>query len=51
LNYRLDLARTFAHAETYNFSEFDDIVVHQQKLTDGLGADVRPSQRESLAPA
>jgi alcohol dehydrogenase len=40
LNYRLDLARTFAHAETYNFSEFDDIVVHLKKITDGLGADV-----------
>jgi S-(hydroxymethyl)glutathione dehydrogenase / alcohol dehydrogenase len=40
LEYRLEKARTFAHAETYNFSEYDDIVVHLKKLTGDLGADV-----------
>lgn len=40
LDYRLEKARTFAHAETYNFTEYDDIVVHLKKITDHLGADV-----------
>jgi threonine dehydrogenase-like Zn-dependent dehydrogenase len=40
LEYRLAKARTFAHAETYNFTEHDDIVVLLKKLTDHLGADV-----------
>ncbi len=40
LEYRLEKARTFAHAETYNFAEYDDIVVHLKKATDYLGADV-----------
>src|SRR5947209_5783258 len=40
LEYRLELARTFAYAETYNFVEYDDIVVHMKKITDHLGADV-----------
>lgn len=40
LEYRLEMARTFAHAETCNFAEYDDIVVHLKKLTDGLGPDV-----------
>src|ERR1700709_1175527 len=40
LEYRLEKARTFAHAETYNFTEYDDIVVHMKKITDHLGADV-----------
>jgi alcohol dehydrogenase len=40
LEYRLDKARTFAHAETYNFTEYDDIVVHLKKITGHLGADV-----------
>ena len=40
LEYRLAKARTFAHAETYNFAEYDDIVVHLKKITDHLGADV-----------
>ncbi len=40
LDYRLEKARTFAHAETYNFNEYDDIVVHMKRITDGLGADV-----------
>jgi threonine dehydrogenase-like Zn-dependent dehydrogenase len=39
LDYRLEKARTFAHAETYNFNEYDDIVVHLKRITDGLGAD------------
>src|SRR3954452_17042671 len=39
LEYRLEKARTFAHAETYNFTECDDIVVHMKKITDHLGAD------------
>jgi threonine dehydrogenase-like Zn-dependent dehydrogenase len=40
LDYRLEKARSFAHAETYNFAEFADIVVHLKQLTDNLGADV-----------
>src|SRR5919202_371817 len=40
LEYRLEKARTFAHAETYNFTEYDDIVVHMKKITEYLGADV-----------
>ncbi len=40
LDYRLEKARTFAHAETYNFTEYDDIVVHMKRITDHLGADV-----------
>jgi alcohol dehydrogenase len=40
LEYRLEKARTFAHAETYNFTEYDDIVVHMKKITGFLGADV-----------
>jgi threonine dehydrogenase-like Zn-dependent dehydrogenase len=40
LEYRLAKARTFAHAETYNLGEYNDIVVHLKKITDGLGADV-----------
>lgn len=40
LDYRLERARTFASAETYNFAEYDDIVVHMKKITDHLGADV-----------
>src|ERR671926_157443 len=39
LEYRLEKARSFAHAETYNFAEYDDIVVHLKKETDYLGAD------------
>ncbi len=30
LEYRLEKARTFAHAEAYNFAEYDDIVVHMK---------------------
>ncbi|ERG64424.1 alcohol dehydrogenase [Agrococcus pavilionensis RW1] len=40
LDYRLEKARTFAHAETYNFTEYDDIVVHLKQITDWFGADV-----------
>jgi threonine dehydrogenase-like Zn-dependent dehydrogenase len=40
LDYRLDKARTFAHAETFNFTQYDDIVVEMKKQTDHLGADV-----------
>jgi alcohol dehydrogenase len=40
IEYRLEKARTFAHAETINFTEHDDIVLHLKKLTDHLGADV-----------
>jgi threonine dehydrogenase-like Zn-dependent dehydrogenase len=40
LDYRLQKARDFAFAETYNFNEHDDVVVHLKKITDYLGADV-----------
>jgi alcohol dehydrogenase len=40
LEYRLEKARTFAHAETFNFNEYDDIVVEMKKQTDHLGFDV-----------
>ncbi|MDB4985206.1 MAG: putative alcohol dehydrogenase, partial [Myxococcaceae bacterium] len=40
LDYRLEFAKTFAHAETINFTQYDDIIVHLKKLTEHLGADV-----------
>jgi alcohol dehydrogenase len=40
LEYRLERARSFAYAETYNFAECEDIVVEMKKATDFLGADV-----------
>lgn len=40
LDYRLKKAESFAHAETYNFVEYDDIVVEMKKSTGYLGADV-----------
>jgi len=40
LDYRLEKARTFAHAETINFNEVDDIVLEMKRTTDYLGADV-----------
>jgi alcohol dehydrogenase len=40
LDYRLEKARTMAHAETLNFAEYDDIVVELKKQTDHIGADV-----------
>jgi threonine dehydrogenase-like Zn-dependent dehydrogenase len=40
LDYRLDFARRFAHAETINFTQVDDVVVTIKRMTDYLGADV-----------
>jgi S-(hydroxymethyl)glutathione dehydrogenase / alcohol dehydrogenase len=40
LDHRLEKARTFAYAETCNFTEVDDLVVHLKALTENLGADV-----------
>jgi S-(hydroxymethyl)glutathione dehydrogenase/alcohol dehydrogenase len=40
LENRLAKAREFAHAETYNFVEHDDVVVLLKRITDWLGADV-----------
>jgi alcohol dehydrogenase len=40
LEYRLEKARSFAHAETINFAEHDDLIVLLKNLTEGLGADV-----------
>jgi S-(hydroxymethyl)glutathione dehydrogenase/alcohol dehydrogenase len=40
LQYRLEKARQFAHAETYSFTECADIVVEMKRTTDHLGADV-----------
>ncbi|MFW6775404.1 zinc-dependent alcohol dehydrogenase [Nocardioides sp. CPCC 205120] len=40
LDYRLEMARTFAHAETVNFTHHRDIVVHLKRTTGHLGADV-----------
>ena len=40
LEYRLELARRFAQAETINFTQVDDVVVTLKKMTDYLGADV-----------
>jgi alcohol dehydrogenase len=40
LDYRLEKAKSFAHAETINFTEHDDIVLLIKRLTDYLGADV-----------
>ena len=39
LEYRLEKAKTFAHAETINFAEVDDVVLEMKKQTDYLGAD------------
>lgn len=39
LEYRLEFARKFAHCETVNFKEVDDIVMHLKKITDFLGPD------------
>jgi threonine dehydrogenase-like Zn-dependent dehydrogenase len=39
LEYRLEKARQFAHAETFNFTEYDDIVVEMKRQTDHLGVD------------
>ena len=40
LDYRLDLAKSFAQAETVNFTQVDDLVLLIKKTTDYLGADV-----------
>lgn len=40
LDFRLEKAATFAHAETFNFNEYDDIIVEMKKATGYLGADV-----------
>lgn len=40
LDYRLEKAKSFAQAETINFTEHDDIVLHLKQITDFLGADV-----------
>ncbi len=40
VDYRLEFAKKFAHAETVNFDQVDDIVIHIKKITDWLGADV-----------
>jgi len=40
LEYRLEKAKQFAHAETFNFTQYSDIVVEMKKQTDFLGADV-----------
>jgi S-(hydroxymethyl)glutathione dehydrogenase / alcohol dehydrogenase len=40
LDYRLERARTFAHAETMNFTHYKDIVVEMKRTTGWLGADV-----------
>lgn len=39
LEYRLEKARSFAHAETINFAEVDNVVLEMKKQTDFLGAD------------
>jgi threonine dehydrogenase-like Zn-dependent dehydrogenase len=40
LEHRLEKARTFAFAETLNFTEHRDVVVELKRLTGHLGADV-----------
>lgn len=40
IDYRLAFARSFAHAETINFTQVDDIVQTVKEMTDYLGADV-----------
>jgi threonine dehydrogenase-like Zn-dependent dehydrogenase len=40
LDYRLQKAREFAHAEAISFTEHADVVLHLKHLTEGLGADV-----------
>lgn len=39
LDDRLEFAARFAHAETCNFGQVDDVVVHLKRITDFLGAD------------
>jgi threonine dehydrogenase-like Zn-dependent dehydrogenase len=40
LDYRLERAQSYAHAETVNFGQVNDIVLTLKKMTGGLGADV-----------
>ena len=40
LDYRLEKAREFAQAETFNFTQYRDIVLEMKKQTDFFGADV-----------
>lgn len=40
LEHRLEAARTFAHAETLNYTGVDDVVLEMKRTTDHLGADV-----------
>jgi alcohol dehydrogenase len=40
LDYRLEMARSFAYAETLNYADHDDVVVELKRLTGHLGADV-----------
>ena len=40
VEYRLEFARRFAHCETVNFTEVDDMATHLKKMTDWMGADV-----------
>jgi len=40
LEYRLEFARKFAHAEAYNFRSLGDVVLFLKKATDYFGADV-----------
>lgn len=40
IDYRLEMARTFAQAETINFTSVKDIVQHLKEMTSFLGADV-----------
>jgi threonine dehydrogenase-like Zn-dependent dehydrogenase len=39
LDYRLEKAREFAHAETMNFTEYPDLVVEMKRTTGWIGAD------------
>src|SRR3954469_1598771 len=39
VQHRLDKAREFAHAETFNFTEYDAILGEMKKQTDHLGVD------------
>src|SRR4029453_10125060 len=40
IDYRLEFARSFAQAETVNFTQVDDIVQWEKETNDFLGADV-----------
>ena len=40
VEYRLDFARRFAHAEVVDFRYVDDMAIHLKRMTDWLGADI-----------